>query len=89
MREKEGLSISYSLLLQASSLLGFIGIPLAAVPFILYRYGPIIRARSSFATEIAEANLEFKRMAEEDHAEAIMLQRQKESEQQNGNEKIR
>ncbi|EPQ31590.1 uncharacterized protein PFL1_00923 [Pseudozyma flocculosa PF-1] len=42
----------------ASSLLGFVGIPLACIPFVLYYYGPTIRARSSFAEEIALAEQE-------------------------------
>jgi len=51
---------------------------LAAVPFVLYAYGPTIRARSSFAGEIAKENQEIKRMKEEDQAENIMMLREKE-----------
>jgi hypothetical protein len=32
----------------ATSLLGFIGIALLPIPFVLYRFGPSLRARSSF-----------------------------------------
>ncbi|PWN51665.1 MFS general substrate transporter [Violaceomyces palustris] len=40
----------------ASSLLGFIGLPLAAIPFVLFWFGPTIRSRSRVA--VAEAKVE-------------------------------
>lgn len=45
----------------ASTLLAFCALGLAVVPYILYWYGPLIRARSSFATSIAEAEQAAKR----------------------------
>lgn len=60
---------------QAASLLAFIAIPLAFIPFVLYAYGPQIRSSSRFAEEIAEALELEKKMSDEDEAEAIMLAR--------------
>lgn len=37
----------------ASTILAFLGVILACVPFLLYRYGPFIRSRSRYAEEIA------------------------------------
>ncbi|KDN52393.1 MFS general substrate transporter [Tilletiaria anomala UBC 951] len=45
----------------ASTLLAFVALPLAAVPWILHLHGPRIRARSAFAGEIALAEAEAKR----------------------------
>lgn len=33
-----------------SSLVGFLCLALCVVPFVLYRYGPFLRSKSSFAT---------------------------------------
>lgn len=38
----------------ASSLIGFLAIVIGTVPFVLYRYGPQIRARSKFAEQLQE-----------------------------------
>lgn len=64
-----------------SSLLGFIGVPLATIPFVLYWYGPAIRARSSFAEEIALAEHEAKMRDEQGKLQAAAQHaREKESE---------
>lgn len=36
----------------SSSILAFIGVPLSVIPLIFYKFGPIIRRRSSFAKEL-------------------------------------
>lgn len=37
---------------EAASVLGAIGVVLTAVPWVLVAYGPVIRARSKFASEM-------------------------------------
>lgn len=54
----------------ASSLLAFVGIPLSIIPLIFFRYGPIIRKRSSFAQELDKVEREQKAFRERQETKA-------------------
>lgn len=38
----------------ASSLVGFLAIVIGVVPFVLFKYGPQVRAKSKFAEQLQE-----------------------------------